>query len=248
MPGRICYLGDDDLGGAAAYLAGVMAHFGIAFDHVPSPQSPGDAFARTQYAAYVLSDYPAARWNTGQLERVVQDVRAGSGFLMLGGWESFHGQKGEYHRSRLAEVLPVVMAAADDRRNCAQPCLVDCRAEHPIVDGLPWDTPPTIGGYNAFLPKPGAKLLLAGVRFAVARQANEFRFTRGEEVPLLVVGEYGRGRTAALATDVAPHWVGGWVDWGDGRVCQPIGSGSIEVGNWYARFFRNLVAWLINEQ
>jgi hypothetical protein len=24
---------------------------------------------------------------------------------------------------------------------------------------------------------------------------------------------------------------------------QEIGGGTIEVGNWYARFFRNLVAW-----
>lgn len=244
--GRVCYLGDDDLGGAASYLAGVMAHFGIPFDHVPSPQSPGEAFDRQTYAAYVVSDYPAARWNAAQMEHVVRDVRCGAGLAMLGGWESYHGQKGEYHHSPLAEVLPVVMANADDRRNCSQPCLVDRRAEHPILEGLPWQTPPTIGGYNAFLPKPGARLLLAGVSFSVHREAD-FQFTASAEVPLLVVGEYGRGRTAALATDVAPHWVGGWVDWGDARVCQAIGSGAIEVGNWYARFFRNLVIWLSGE-
>ena len=58
-----------------------------------------------------------------------------------------------------------------------------------------------------------------------------------------MVGEHGRGRTAALATDVAPHWVGGLVDWGDQRVVQDVGGGSIDVGNWYARFFRNLLVW-----
>ena len=247
MLGRVCYLGDDDLGGAAGYLAGVMAHFGIPFDHVPSPQSPGEEFARQTYAAYVVSDYPAARWSAAQLDRVVNDVRGGAGLAMLGGWESFHGQLGQYHQSPLAEVLPVVMASADDRRNCAQPCLVDRRAEHPIVAGLPWETPPGIGGYNAFLPKPGAKVLLAGVPFSVRKGEAGFQFTRGADVPVLVVGEYGRGRTAALANDVAPHWVGGWVDWGDARVCQAIGSGSIEVGNWYARFFCNLITWLAND-
>jgi hypothetical protein len=59
----------------------------------------------------------------------------------------------------------------------------------------------------------------------------------------LIVGRYGAGRTAALATDVAPHWVGGFVDWGDRRIAQAVGGGMIEVGNWYARFFHNLVAW-----
>ncbi len=52
-----------------------------------------------------------------------------------------------------------------------------------------------------------------------------------------------RGRAAALATDVAPHWVGGFVDWGDDRVVQEVAGGLMEFGNWYGQFFRNLVAW-----
>jgi len=73
--------------------------------------------------------------------------------------------------------------------------------------------------------------------------AGDFQFTRGEESPLLVVGQYGRGRVAALATDVAPHWVGGFVDWGDRRITQDVGGGFVEIGNWYAGFFRNLLVW-----
>ena len=49
-----------------------------------------------------------------------------------------------------------------------------------------------------------------------------------------MVGRHGYGRTAALATDVAPHWVGGLVDWGDQRITQKVTEDSIEVGNWYA--------------
>ena len=54
-----------------------------------------------------------------------------------------------------------------------------------------------------------------------------------------------RGRTAALATDLAPHWVGGLVDWGDGErvVAQAPGSWPIEVGNFYAQFIANLLTW-----
>jgi uncharacterized membrane protein len=243
MPRRICYLGDDHLGGAAAYLAGILTHYGLAFDHVPSASPPPVDFAERAYAAYVVSDYPSAQFLPGQMERIAERVSEGAGLVMLGGWESYFGRLGEYHRSPLAEVLPVAMSDADDRRNSAQPCLIRQGAEHEILAGLPWDAPPGIGGYNAFTPKPGAEVLLTAVRFAVHQHEGRFEFTAGEEVPLLVVGQHGHGRTAALATDVAPHWVGGWVDWGDRRVHQEIAGGFIEVGNHYAEFFHNLVRW-----
>jgi hypothetical protein len=70
------------------------------------------------------------------------------------------------------------------------------------------------------------------------------RFERIGCDPLLVVGRWGRGRVAALATDVAPHWVGGLVDWGAGRVAaQAPGAEAVEVGDLYARFVCQLMAW-----
>lgn len=240
---RICYLGDDTLQGAAAYLAGVMGHFGLPYDHVASPESPAPEFASRQYALYVVSDYASSRFRKGEMRHLAECVHSGSGLLMLGGWESFFGQSGQYHQSPLADVLPVSMRPADDRCNCAQPCLIEKTEDHPILDGLPWNQPPGIGGFNAFAPKPGSKMLLRSVRFSVQRVDGEFKFVRGESAPLLVVGGYGDGRAAALATDAAPHWVGGLVDWGDRRVIQEVAGGSIEVGNWYAKFFRNLLVW-----
>ncbi len=50
----------------------------------------------------------------------------------------------------------------------------------------------------------------------------------------LVVGQHGRGRTAALATDVAPHWVGGLVDWGD-RARRPGGGRRVHRGRQLVR-------------
>lgn len=240
---RVCYLGDDDLGGAAIYLAGIMTHFGIAFDHVPSTTSPPADFVSRQYRLYVVSDYPAACFEPGQMKHVARCVEQGSGLVMLGGWESFFGRKGEFHRSPLAAVLPVEMAAADDRQNRAQPCLIKKTAEHAILDGLPWQTPPGIGGFNAFRTKPDATTLLHAVSFSVQFERDVFSFTPGEETPLLVVGRHGEGRTAALATDAAPHWVGGFVDWGEARLVQQVGAGDIDVGNWYAIFFRQLLGW-----
>ena len=243
MLARVCYLGDDDLRGAAIYLAGIMTHFGLAYDHVPSPEPPDAAFGSRRYALYVLSDYPRARLADEHLDHLARCVRDGSGLVMIGGWESFHGRLGEYHQTPLAEVLPVSMLAEDDRRNCAQPCLVRKAAEHEILARLPWDAPPGIGGFNALAAKAGTQTLLESVQFAVRCRGDAFEFTPGDRSPLLVVGHHGRGRTAALATDVAPHWVGGWVDWGDRRVVQDLAGTFIDVGNWYARFFRNLLAW-----
>ncbi len=243
MPGKICYLGDDHLQGAAAYLAGILLHHGLAFDYVPSGESPPAEFAATSYAAYVISDYPAARLGDAAMAQLAARVEQGAGLVMLGGWESFHGRLGEYHRSPLAAVLPVTMLSCDDRRNFAQPCLIEKVCDHEILAGLPWGRPPGIGGLNVVAAKPVAETLLAASPFVVVRSEQGYEFVSTGRAPLLIVGRHGDGRTAALATDVAPHWVGGFVDWGDRRVVQEVGGGMIEVGNWYARFFRNLVAW-----
>jgi len=266
MPGKICYLGDDHLQGAAAYLAGIMLHHGLAFDYVPSAESPPAGFSASRYAAYVISDYPAARFGHAAMAHVAAAVEQGAGLLMIGGWESFHGRLGEYHQSPLADALPVTMLPHDDRRNFSQPCLIEKLVDHEILVGLPWDQPAGIGGINAVTAKPGAETLLAvaafsvrhgaplknfrlagrdsvAASFAVVHSGQAFEFVSISSAPLLIVGRHGAGRTAALATDVAPHWVGGFVDWGDGRVVQEVGGGMVEVGNWYARFFRNLLAW-----
>ena len=244
MRKRICYMGDGRLDGAASYLAGIMTHSGLAFDYTPNDQRPPATLTSDPYSLYVVSDYPAARFGAGAMAGVAKCVEQGSGLVMIGGWESFFGCSGEYHKSPLAEVLSVVMEQSDDRRNFAQPCLINKVADHPILDGLPWDAPPGIGGLNAVTAKPNAQTILTAVQFSVGQAGGQFQFNRVGEWPLLVVGQYGRGRTAALATDVAPHWVGGLVDWGDQRVVQDVPGGfTIDVGNWYARFFRNLLVW-----
>jgi uncharacterized membrane protein len=243
MPGKICYLGDGNLQGAGAYLAGILIHHGLAFDYVPSTESPPPEFAATPYAAYVISDYQASRLGNAAMTHIAARIEQGAGLVMIGGWESFHGRLGEYHLSPLAAVLPVTMQSCDDRRNFAQPCLIEKLCDHEILAGLPWEQPPGIGGINEVSAKPGAETLLAAAPFSVLDTDDDYKFVPLGRAPLLVVGRHGAGRTAALATDVAPHWVGGFVDWGDRRIVQEVGGGMIEVGNWYARFFRNLVAW-----
>ena len=240
----ILYLGDGTICGAAAYLCGVMKHHNIPFERVDSGTAPQTI---TGYDAYILSDYPSADFKPGQMEEMCNAVAAGSGLAMFGGWESFYGRLGEYHHSPLAEVLPILMQNMDDRRNFAQPVMVQRCKEHPILEGLPWHTPPFIGGFNQFASKPSAETLLEAVCFDVRiekRPEGTPNFTPLERFPLLVVSKYGKGNVAAFATDVAPHWVGGWVDWGEKRINQQtIDDGFVEVGTDYAKFFAQLVRW-----
>lgn len=273
----VCYFGDDQLDRAAIYLAGIMSYYDIPYDHVSSLDSPPDDFPYDKYSAFVLSDYPRSRFGEGRLEKIAQAVMAGAGLVMIGGWESFRGRIGEYDKTILADVLPVVMGNSDDRRNCSQPTLIRRCRPHPILEDLPWQSPAGIGGYNLFKAKRDAETLLDTLQFEVAilgdnvndcdvegvcdisgkpitemasiecECGDTFVFSPLELRPLLVVGRYGEGRTAAFASDVAPHWVGGFVDWGRNRISQKVGEGEIEVGESYAQFFRNLLKWLQKE-
>lgn len=52
-------------------------------------------------------------------------------------------------------------------------------------------------------------------------------------------------RVAAYASDLAPHWCGGLVDWGERTLKLPVAPGiGVQVGDFYARFIVSLVSWL----
>lgn len=242
----ILYCGDTSLGAAAGYLAGLLTHRGEAFDYVPGDRPLSNELVEANHPLLILSDYPAARIPLDLQEQLVAHIAAGAGLLMIGGWESFQGAGGGWRDTPLGNILPVEIAETDDRLNFDQPAAVRKVADHPIVDGLPWeDRPPSIGGVNRFTPKPRSTTLLEVDSFALARMAGQWRFDVAATHPLLVIGQHGRGCTAAIATDVAPHWVGGFVDWGPGRVsAQAPGADPIEVGNLYARFWRQLLTWV----
>lgn len=242
---KVCYLGDNSVQGSAGYLAGIMTHFGIPYDHVDGDAKPGADFLETEYAAFILSDYESKNFSDAQFAHLQKCVAEGAGLIMFGGWESYHGRFGEYDETVLKEILPVEMLPEDDRRNYAQPVLVvpaDGQEDSPILAGLPWQTPPGIGGFNEFRPKKDSEVILEAVRFGVTQQRQYFQFEIQAKTPLLVAGTYGKGRTVALGTDVAPHWVGGFVDWGKPRIVQDVPGGSfVDIGCDYAKFFRNLI-------
>jgi uncharacterized membrane protein len=250
----ILYCGDTDQNGAAAYLSGVMASLGLEFDYVPShvPMS-ADRLDSARHLL-ILSDYPSALFDDGCQCKAVELIEQGCALLMIGGWESFHGFGGNWDGTPIGNALPVEIQSTDDRINFPQSAFLLPSCNHEITSNLPWhQCPPAIGGMNRVRVKPSATVLLHAHSFIVSNRSHQGQYNSGdwsfapkETFPALAVGQAGAGRTAAFLTDVAPHWVGGFVDWGHGRVAaQARNSGAIEVGQLYALFWRQLLQWLM---
>ena len=245
MSGSILYCGDTSLDGAASYLAGLLALWRCPFDYVPSDHALSPAELRGRRLV-ILSDFPAIGMDADAQSALLAAVDDGTGLLMIGGWESFHGAGGDWETTAVASALPVVIASTDDRLNCDHPVVLRQTAEHAAVNGLPWDQrPPVVGGFNRFTPQPDSTVVLEADRLRTSYDGDRWSVETVETHPMLVMGNYGAGPTAALATDAAPHWVGGFVDWGDGRVrAQAIGAEEVEVGDLYARFWQQLLSFL----
>lgn len=244
MQKKVVYMGDTSLPGSASYLAGIMTHHGIAFDYIPSDKSPDEKVLADDVGLYVFSDYPSENFKDGMLEKICEKIERDASVIMLGGWESFHGLGGDYDVTPLAKLLPVNMADKDDRRNWSQFAMVRKKQDHEILSTLPFNCPPGIGGYNEFTVKDNGKIILAGELYEVDSSRGFPQLSLTGEFPLLVVSEE-QTRRVCLATDVAPHWVGGFVDWGDKRVKVEMGDDFIEVGCWYMQFFGNLLSWAL---
>jgi len=147
--------------------------------------------------------------------RMVADfVRAGGGFIMVGGYLSFAGFNGiaRYHGTIIEEVLPVTISPYDDRVEVVEGFrfeIVD--PEHPVVVGLDWANATfTMCGYNRVSLKSDAHL--------IAWHGSD---------PIIATGSYGAGRTAVVATDFAPHWGGDFIRWPD-----------------YPQFWAQMLTWL----
>jgi len=239
---KIVYMGDDHLNGAAAYLGGVMALQEFEFSYVPGSEKPAAELFSQGRTLYIVSDYPSKNLDRALQQKIVDNVSGGSSLLMIGGWESFHGLAGEYHHGPLAEILPVECMQSDDRVNWCQGVVPWREEDHPVLNNLPWGEPPIFCGFNQTQLKKGAILALSARPLVIRGLGVIFADDR---YPLLSFGAHGEGMTAALTTDLAPHWVGGWVDWGLKRVrARAQGGGEVEVGQYYAQFIGQLVDYL----
>ncbi|HEV7282173.1 MAG TPA: glutamine amidotransferase [Pirellulaceae bacterium] len=251
MPSRALYLGDDDLGMAASYLAGSLHREGFAVEHVTSKTPVAAEAFEGPLDLVIVSDYPGRLLSNDAQQRLAAAVGRGTGLLAIGGWESYSGAGGDWEKTILADLAPVEMLGRDDRVHLDGPCLAEPAQSHPIIDGLPWFArPPLVGGYNRLTPKADATVVLQATLYDVVIGTYGDRALRRRSTePLLIVRDpqVTGGRVACLATDVAPHWIGPWVDWGDDRVAaQAPGAAAVEVGSLYAEFIARLCRWTAN--
>src|SRR3989339_897287 len=101
MSKRILYFGDTALDQAGSYLAGVLTYYKTEFDYSASDQKFNESFLSGDYKAIVISDYPSQNFLDFQIEAIAKKISSGTGFLMIGGWDSFVGLNGKYNDTAL---------------------------------------------------------------------------------------------------------------------------------------------------
>jgi hypothetical protein len=190
-----------------------------------------DAFEPGKFDIYILGDLDADALGQDQLRQLAAAVSAGAGLITLGGFQTYGA--GGYANSALADVLPIKMdaarrqsinAAKQDRGDQIRgPVSPRMARQHPITDlggaepAKTWLQLPELVGANRLLgPKvaPGVEVLLE----------------TAEGQPLLVIGQFGQGRTAALAFDSTWRW------WRGGQ------------SELHRRFWRQLMLWLLSRE
>ncbi|GAA6123975.1 glutamine amidotransferase [Bifidobacterium psychraerophilum] len=193
--------------GGTEFIKAVRSH-GDELDFMPNHLAPTEFPTTLEqlsgYDAVVLSDIGA---NTlllppavfvgqqrfpNRLKLLEQWVISGGNLMMVGGYLSFQGIEGKanYHNSPIEQLLPVTMQTGDDRVESPE-------GLHPRVENNEFftgidDEWPCILGYQSVRPKDDSDLILS------VEETGD---------PLLVVGRYGQGRTAAFTSDMGPHWL-----------------------------------------
>ena len=192
------------------------------------PQTPAELLA---YDAIVLSNVPRSALSDEVLGWVDEWIgKRGGGLVMAGGPMSFGA--GGWAHTRLEQMLPVELHGEADWEvapttpepagNELHPIwrlFEDERATRAAIRLIP----ETTGRNNWVRVKPQSGTLL-GVQKPGAGTGI---------TPLLAVGAYGRGRTAALATPLTAAWAPQFTrQWGEGD------------NRHFAKFVRNLIYWV----
>ncbi|WMS43920.1 glutamine amidotransferase [Acuticoccus sp. MNP-M23] len=235
------YKGFDQFGSVSFHLGAeplVAALKGTAFDltympaHEAANDLPFDREGLAKFDAIIISDIGAntillppavfleSRTMPNRLKLIRDWTADGGGLMMIGGYLSFQGIDGRarWRRTPVEEALPVTCLPWDDRIEIPEGVTPDLLAEHPVLEGLSGAWPPLLG-INEVEPKDGATVL---ARLPQSEGGH----------PLLVLGEHGKGRSAAWTSDIGPHWL------------------SKEFCDWegYKTLWVNLLTWLTEER
>ena len=154
--------------------------------------------------------------------------RRGGGILFLAGRFAFN--EGGYAKSPLAEILPVYLTSLNltfhrdyvsaDLALAGRESVITRLEEGRDRNVERWKKMPQMANYQIIgTPKPGAVTLM------------EVLAPGGHRLPLLVTENFGRGRTAALASAGTWRW----------QMSQPVADMTDEI------FWRQLLRWLVTE-
>ncbi|HLJ24787.1 MAG TPA: glutamine amidotransferase [Candidatus Acidoferrales bacterium] len=180
------------------------------------------------YQAIIIGSVEANYFTAAQKELLQQFVdRRGGGLLFLGGRAALGD--GGWAASSLADVLPVTLPNRKGtfHRDPATVSLTAAGAdniitrlvEDPAANVERWKKLPYLMDYQeAGTPKPGA-VVLAEMTAA------------GRKMPMLITENYGRGRTAVLATGGTWRW----------QMSQPLEDQTHE------EFWQQLLRWLVTD-
>lgn len=146
-------------------------------------------------------------------------VAKGGNLIMMGGYFSFQGIDGKarWRNTAVEDTLPVTCLAWDDRVEIPEGAVAEVLLpDHPTMAGLAGNWPPILG-VNEVELRDDAQV--------VAKLPED----QGGH-PLLVLGNHGKGRTAAWTSDIGPHWL------------------SPEFCEWkgYATLWKNVLGWLVS--
>ena len=165
----------------------------------PGAALPGGDRMLAGFDVVVLGDLPASHLSAGEIKALEDAVADGKGLVLLASRRSFG--LGQYHRTALGEMSPVRTRAAD--RWVDEPVkvrLTDTGADHAALR-LAKDAGESAGAWNALAECLG--YLAAGD----PKPASEILAETSAGAPLIVVGQYGHGRTVAVLVDSTWRWV-----------------------------------------
>ncbi len=243
---RILYAGDSPVGGPANYLLGILRYLKARVSHVPPSQVLKPRLLHQSYDTVILSDFSHRNLPRPAEREIVNQVRDGTGFLMVGGWASFSGPFGGWRGSLVEEILPVNCGSGDDRVHCPGGAVIVPKRRHALSRLFYFTSLPLICGFNRFRAKKKSAVILGAKKILIHQSAGAYQLALEKtDYPLLVADSNPRKRIAALAADLAPHWCGGLVDWGKKRLRLRVEGGvAVEVGERYVEFVSLLIRWL----
>jgi uncharacterized membrane protein len=180
----------------------------------------------------IFSNVPQAAFSEKHLNWVENWVaNRGGGFCMVGGQFSF--SSGGWAGGIAEKMLPVELRTGAEDFESADQFLVQptpAGAAHPLWHILSDEKQnrDVVRGFPAFA---------AANRFARAKPSLSTVLATaprppGEDLPVIAVGRYGKGRSMALAGGITEPWSGEFTRWGQND------------HRYYAKFWRNAVYWL----